>query len=279
MMDQKIFLFGILIIAAFALIIAGALIPSQILPYPIKIIIYILAIFLDVLAFATRYYTYIMMPLFKQRKKNITLDVQEPYWIAGSNDAIVRKIGEEFIATTFILIPLYRSATEMSVDEKLSFGAQIGRLISINTEPVRYSTQLHVMDKEAYLSSIRDSLNMSENEIIELTQKNASQHELDNAKGRVTMWRNMMERMSIEQSFELMLYASVSASGTKEYEATSIVQQRARDLMSGISSTLGITTSIITGNEMLKVIEPDHLIPYSNVRKQINANISGEQNG
>ena len=278
-MDQKIFLFGILVIAAFALIIAGALIPSQILPYPIKIIIYILAIFLDVLAFATRYYTYIMMPLFKQRKRNITLDVQEPYWIAGSNDAIVRKIGEEFIATTFILIPLYRSATEMSVDEKLSFGAQIGRLISINTEPVRYSTQLHVMDKEAYLSSIRDSLNMSENEIIELTQKNAPQHELDNAKGRATMWRNMMERMSIEQSFELMLYASVSASGTKEYEATSIVQKRARDLMSGISSTLGITTSIITGNEMLKVIEPDHLIPYSNVRKQINANISGEQNG
>jgi hypothetical protein len=278
-MDQKIFLFGILVIAAFALIIAGALIPSQILPYPIKIIIYIIAIFLDVLAFATRYYTYIMMPLFKQRKKNITLDVQEPYWIAGSNDAIVRKIGEEFIATTFILIPLYRSATEMSVDEKLSFGAQIGRLISINTEPVRYSTQLHVMDKEAYLSSIRDSLNMSENEIIELTQKNASQHEIDNAKGRTTMWRNMMERMSIEQSFELVLYASVSASGTKEYEATSIVQQRARDLMSGISSTLGITTSIITGNEMLKVIEPDHLIPYSNVRKQINANISGEQNG
>ena len=236
-MDQKIFLFGILVIAAFALIIAGALIPSQILPYPIKIIIYIIAIFLDVLAFATRYYTYIMMPLFKQRKKNITLDVQEPYWIAGSNDAIVRKIGEEFIATTFILIPLYRSATEMSVDEKLSFGAQIGRLISINTEPVRYSTQLHVMDKEAYLSSIRDSLNMSENEIIELTQKNASQHEIDNAKGRTTMWRNMMERMSIEQSFELVLYASVSASGTKEYEATSIVQQRARDLMSGISST------------------------------------------
>lgn len=278
-MDQKIFLFGILVIAAFALIIAGALIPSQILPYPIKIIIYIIAIFLDVLAFATRYYTYIMMPLFKQRKKNITLDVQEPYWIAGSNDAIVRKIGEEFIATTFILIPLYRSATEMSIDEKLSFGAQIGRLISINTEPVRYSTQLHVMDKEAYLSSIRDSLNMSENEIIELTQKNASQHEIDNAKGRTTMWRNMMERMSIEQSFELVLYASVSASGTKEYEATSIVQQRARDLMSGISSTLGITTSIITGNEMLKVIEPDHLIPYSNVRKQINANISGEQNG
>ena len=278
-MDQKIFLFGILVIAAFALIIAGALIPSQILPYPIKIIIYIIALFLDVLAFATRYYTYIMMPLFKQRKKNITLDVQEPYWIAGSNDAIVRKIGEEFIATTFILIPLYRSATEMSVDEKLSFGAQIGRLISINTEPVRYSTQLHVMDKEAYLSSIRDSLNMSENEIIELTQKNASQHEIDNAKGRTTMWRNMMERMSIEQSFELVLYASVSASGTKEYEATSIVQQRARDLMSGISSTLGITTSIITGNEMLKVIEPDHLIPYSNVRKQINANISGEQNG
>ena len=89
-MDQKIFLFGILVIAAFALIIAGALIPSQILPYPIKIIIYIIAIFLDVLAFATRYYTYIMMPLFKQRKKNITLDVQEPYWIDGSNDAIVR---------------------------------------------------------------------------------------------------------------------------------------------------------------------------------------------
>lgn len=278
-MDQKMFLFMVLVILSFSFIIAAALLPFQIVSYPIKLILCLIGIFFDVLAFSSRYYTFLLMPIFKQRKKNIILDAQEPYWMSGNGDAIIKKVGDEFIATSLVLIPLYRSSTEMSMEEKLDFGKQMGRLVSISMLPVRFSTQLHVLDKDDYIQTIKDNINLNESILQAQIEKNANQTATDNLKGKIAMWRGMLDHFTKVQSLELVLYASVSATGSKEYEATSIVGQRARDLMSGIGTTLGITPSMITGNQMLKFIEPDHLIPFANVQKQINANLSGETIG
>jgi hypothetical protein len=65
----------------------------------------------------------------------------------------------------------------------------------------------------------------------------------------------------------------VSAVGSKEYEAVSIAQQKAREIMSGIGSVFGVTPSIITGPGLLKFVEPEALIPFSTVTEQINKEV------
>jgi hypothetical protein len=66
----------------------------------------------------------------------------------------------------------------------------------------------------------------------------------------------------------------VSARGGKEFEAVSIAQQRARELMSGVGAIFGVTPAVVTGPDLLKLIEPEYLIPFSTVSETINRNVA-----
>jgi hypothetical protein len=39
--------------------------------------------------------------------------------------------------------------------------------------------------------------------------------------------------------------------------------------MSGIGTVLGVSPNIVVGNEILKYVEPEYLIPYSTITEQI----------
>lgn len=276
-MDSRIFVFVIFLMASIVLLLAAAVTPASVMPHAIKIVILVLVMFCDAMAFSSRYYSYLILPLAKQRKRDVTLSTESPYWLSASADSVLKKIGDEFIATVYIMIPLYRSSTEMSQEEKLDFGRQVSKLVSLNRDPVRYTTELYVMNKDVYFQTLRDTINLAENEVIQLTQKpNADPKQLEKAKGKVAMWRNILEHTSKVFSLELVTYATVSASGSKEFEAVGVAQQRARDLMSGVSSTFGITPSLVTGQELFKFIEPEYMVPFTTVSEQISRNLTQE---
>ncbi len=267
---------GLLMVSAMLLIISVAL-PVSIMPYFAKLILLLLAVMVDILAFSSRYYAYLLMPILKQRSRHIILSKEDAYWMATSADSILHRNKEDYIATVYISIPLYLSATEMPDEQKLEFSRQVSRLVGIARDPVRFTSQMYVMNKDSYIQQLRDAINLSENEEAELEQKpDASKDAIERVKGKTAMWRNLLDSISKDLSFELISYASVSGVGSKEYEAVSVAQQKARELMSGIGSIFGITPSIITGMQLKKFIEPDSLIPFSTVTEQINKNLEEE---
>jgi hypothetical protein len=109
-----------------------------------------------------------------------------------------------------------------------------------------------------------------------LIDKKAPENELEHVKGKLSMWRKMLDTMSNNISFELGTFATVSSKGVKEFEAITIVQQKAKELMNGIATTLGIPPNIVTGNDILKYVEPEYLIPYTTITEQISRNIQHE---
>jgi hypothetical protein len=90
------------------------------------------------------------------------------------------------------------------------------------------------------------------------------------------MWHHMLDSVSKTTSFELVNYASVSASGEKEFEAMTAVQQKAREIMSAIAAVFGVSPSIMTGTTILRFVEPEYLIPYSTATEQITKSIREE---
>ncbi|EQD54067.1 conserved hypothetical protein, membrane [mine drainage metagenome] len=170
-MDNKIYIFLGLIFASVMVLAAAINLPLAIFPYFAKLILLIIAMFFVVLAFASRYYSYLIIPMLKQRSKHIVLDKENTYWLSASADSIIRKVKDTFIATVYIIIPVYRSATEMQPEDKLDFANQVSRLVGISKSPVRYSTQMYVMDKDLYLQTIRDNVNAAENAAEELNPK------------------------------------------------------------------------------------------------------------
>ena len=263
---------GLIIVSAVLMGIV-LLAPTVFVPSYAKIILFLIALVFDAMAFTSRYYSYILGPLFKQRKKHLILSNESPYWLAQSGDIILKKSGEDFIATVYISIPVYRSATEMEEEDKLDFAQQVSRLVGLSKSPARYTTELYVMNKDSYIQKLRERINMTENEEADLQAKDAPKAELDRVRGKLAMWRNMLDSIGTNFSFELSSYITVSAKGSKEYEASSLAQQKAKEIMSGVGSLFGVPPSIITGPDLLRFVEPEYLIPISTVTEQISKNI------
>ncbi|MCL4373302.1 MAG: hypothetical protein M1360_00905 [Candidatus Marsarchaeota archaeon] len=276
-MQAKFLILVVFLAIAFVFLAAAASIPNSNIPLGIaKIILLLVGIAFSILAFASRYYTYLIIPMFQQHSRHLVLSSENAYWLSSSNDAILHKEGEDFVATVIVNIPLYVSSTEMSGEEKLNFAAQVGRLSSITSYPMRITSQLYVMNKDSYIQQLRDTISTMENKEAQLTQEGAPQGEISKVHGALAMWKKMLDNVSKNMSLELATFATISAKGTKEYEAVNAVHQKAMEIMSGIGATLGVSPNLVIGNDILKFIEPEFLIPYSTVSEQITKNIQEE---
>ena len=78
-MNPKIFiLIGFLVIAA-VLLFAAAYLPNGILTDLLKLLLLVIAMVFTVVAFASRYYSYMLIPFLQQRRRHIVLCDQPPY--------------------------------------------------------------------------------------------------------------------------------------------------------------------------------------------------------
>ena len=274
-MDKRIFTFLGFFGISVVFLIAIVSIPLNIMAPIYKILLLLVGLFFDMVAFSTRFYSYLLGPVVSQRKRNLVLSNEEPYWLSTSSDAIIHRDGEDYVATVFIKIPLYRSGTEMTDEEKLAFTNQISRLVCSSERPIRFTSQLHIMNKDDYINTLRATASAAELEEAGMQSK-TGESETSRTKGKSSMWHHMLDSISSTTSFELVNYASVSASGAKEFEAIAAVQQRAREVMSAIAATFGISPSILTGTAILRFVEPEFLIPYSTATEQITKSIREE---
>ncbi|MGC8649246.1 MAG: hypothetical protein ACP5UN_03465 [Candidatus Micrarchaeia archaeon] len=276
MEQKKLFLFLGLFSASLFIILIDISVSTTILSPLAKFIILIIALFVDTLAISSRFYSYLIIPVFKQMKRHVVLSNEDPYWIASSSDSILHKEGEEYIATVYIKIPLYKSETEMAPEEKLEFARQTSRLLGQSHLPIRFTQEMRIMNKDAYIDTIQNMITDAENEESRLMAQNASPNELSKIRGKLGMWRGILDNTNKSNSLELIIYSSVSGKGSQEFEAVGVAQQRAREAMSAVTSIFGITPSIITGDELLKFVEPEYMIPYSTISEQITKNIREE---
>ena len=233
---------------------------------PLALIVAIMALLSGMIAFATKDYLFLFEPITKMKHMNIVVDENEPYYMTPSGSAIVVRRDNDIFATSFVKIPIYSTATEMDDDQKYNFATLFARLVSISKTPMRLSSQLHSINKDDYIARVNAKLSESEGRYNTLQgDKNADPKALDRVKGEVTMWRNLLDNVSRSNSQQLEVYARISASGNSEDEAVNLVTIKAEEIAAGISTTLGVAASMITGNEILIFIEPDRMIPPATI--------------
>ncbi|MGI0100540.1 MAG: hypothetical protein ACREBH_02370 [Candidatus Micrarchaeaceae archaeon] len=275
-MDPKVLVFIGFIVMSVAMIGIAAVLPTGILFVLPKLLLLVIAVIFDILAFASRYYSYLIMPFVRQRTRNVVINDQAPYWLSTTGDCIIRKVSDDYLATAYINIPIYVSSSEMNDEDRLRFAEQVSRLVGISREPVRFSTELYLMNKDDYIQKLKDNITNIENDQAKLIETNAPQAQLEHVRGKLSMWKKMLDNISSSVSFELGTFATISATGVKEFEAITMVQQKARELMNGIAANLGVPPNIITGSDILKYVEPEFLIPYSTITEQISRNIQNQ---
>ena len=240
------------------------------IPSYVKIIFLAVALFIDILAMSTRFYSYLFIPLYKMKNRTIVLSNEEPFYIAPSGNVIITREGSDVYASAFVKIPIYKSATEMNEEEKIDFARLFSRIVSISKTPYKITTQMYLINKDEYIAKIRDKLNEVEQRYQKsMSEKEANPSVVEREKGEVTMWHNLLESIGRIQSHALLNYVTVTATGSTEEEATALATQQADELASGIGATLGITTTMMTGEEILLVTQADYTIPFSTVSEEI----------
>ena len=275
-MDKSLPLFlGLIMVSVVFLVLAEALPASLVTVYG-KLVLIIISLGFDVLAFSSRHYSQIIGHMLKHPGKHVVLSKEEPYWISPSADSILRREGEDFIATVYVRIPLYKSATEMSPEEALQFSKQVSSMVGLNKDPIRYSVQLSLMNKDTYLQQVRDMINKSESAEAQAVEANSDPVAIERSKGGTAMWKRMLDNASKTQSMELITYASISALGSKEFEAVSAAQQRAREIIAGVGTIFGISPTFITGDQLKSFIDPEYVMPTATVSERMNAEVREE---
>ncbi len=222
----------------------------------------LIALFMATLAFAIKDYSYLIDPIMKMKGRSLVLDANEPFYLASNGKSIVIRSGNVVYATSFIKIPIYKSSTEMTDEEKFNFATVFSRAISISTAPMRLSSQLHMVNKDEYLQVITDRLNEVEDRYNSvLADKTATKASVDRVKGEINMWHNLLDGVTKSNSQAQIAYVTVTSSGGSEDEAVNIASMNAEQLSSGLSASLGVPTTVINGSEMLLYVEPEYLIP------------------
>lgn len=256
--------FAIVAGAAVICLIVLTLIPPTL--SPLALVVAIITLMLSVFAFSIKDYFFMLGPLLRMKHMSMVIDSNEPFYMATNGNAIMVRRDNDIFATAFIKIPIYSSATEMSDEEKYNFSLLFARLISISKSPIRISSQLHSINKDDYISRIGAKLNECEVRYNTIQgDANADPKSLERVKGEVTMWRNLLDNVSRSNSQQLEVYATVTALGNSEEEASNLVAIKADEIAAGISATLGISATVITGNEILVFIEPDYMIPPATI--------------
>ena len=259
------FIYYILIIIAFLFAMLTAMVPG----YIVKFIFAIIALVFDVLAFSMRFYSYIFMPIVRMKNRTVVLNSDVPFVMSPSGNAVIVRKGSDIYASAFVKIPIYRSATEMNDDEKLDFAKMLSRIVSMNRNITKISSQLYIINKDDYISNIRTRLNEAEDRYQKVVNDKNEQTQTERVKGEVTMWHNLYDSISRAQSRALIAYAMVTAIGSTDEEASNLAIQRAEETAVGIGTTLGINATVATGQEILVFLEPEYAIPFSTVSAEL----------
>lgn len=261
------FLFSLLFIASFVFIAFIYVLPAG---PEVKFAFAFFALFIDLLAFSTKLYMSFFIPFLKMKKRNIVVSDTEAFTMAPSGNAIVVRKGGDLYASAFVNIPTYRSATEMNAEEKVDFSRLFSRALTLAKVPVKYGAQLYVINKDAYIGNIKDKLNEAEERYQNATvSKTITKAESERIRGEVTMWHNLFDSVNKVQSHALASFAMVTAQGGTEEEAISLALQQADELVAGVSALFGVSAAIAEGEEMLKFVEPDYMIPLATISEQM----------
>ncbi len=275
MPNTQFMLFGVLTAIAIVFAVAAQAIHIPVLDFLLALI----AIIISLAAFLTKDYLYLLDAVRNRKDRLLVLGEGEAFTLSPSENAIIRREGSKVYGSSFVKIPVYRSSTEMTDQEKTELSKMFGRILTLNKNPIKLSAQLYMINKDEYIKKLRDILNRSEEKyrnMESVKDPSPARHaELERVRGEVTMWRNLLDNVDRARAQSLVLYAMVSVIGGTEEEAANLAYAQAEDLSGGISATLGVTASVVTGKEILSFIEPDFMIPTETVSERMRQKTMG----
>lgn len=233
------------------------------LPDILKFLFLLLGVVLAYAAYFAFKFDYLILPLIQQKSRTIKTGDRR-YWFSPTGEVLITKIGGAYYSSIFLRIHSYYTYTDKSPEENVEFVKLWERAITVSEQPIKFSSVVLFIDRTTYINSILDKLNAAK-ENYEKAKTSNDPIKIERARGEVGMWSNILEHIKLAPSRSLLNVLVVSQKADNEETAVANVKSLANDIASSLSAILGMEVTRMNQNEIEKIIEPEGLIPLSEV--------------
>jgi len=217
-------------------------------------------------------YGYFLIPLITKFSK-IIMVTDTGYEVPPSQDVIIKKIGNEYYATKFLGVRIYESAAEKSLEENVVYSQYFERAISSVKFVTKFCMMVYVKDMGDYRMKIETKKAEAQLKLSREREKPEPDIlKLDRYEREAAMWEAEIEKLA--RGFKPMAtvaYVMTTASGISKESAKAAVTSQANELRATISNALNCEVEALTGDEMLRCLEWEYVLPASSqeLREQV----------
>jgi hypothetical protein len=193
-------------------------------------------------------------------------DIKVPYMYETTvnEDAIIKQVGDEYVATVFMNMDVYETMTNKSDPEMVEYAQYFERAISSLNEPVKISAILFERDMASYIRTLEDKKSMLEDRIAtEKQKKKLDERGIEILEREKLMWERRVDSIykNQEKPRSVEYIIATSAMGPSKDAALSAVKIRAREVRATFSGGMSLNIDELTRNRMKSCYEWEFMSP------------------
>ncbi len=230
--------------------------------YPNIIVAFIAALSFLLAATVWRF-GFILKPVLT-KKANI-IEGFGKYEIPASQDVIVKKEGDKYFATYYLLIRFTQSSTEKSSDQIAIMKQSYERSISSLNYVCKISNMVCPVDLTPYVDRIKETRSKAEARLSELSSLPSSANqgsEMARLRREIDSCESQLERIQAgERPMRMLNFAMTCASSHSKDDAIAKAKSQATELKTVIASTMDSEVNVLGGDELKRCFEWDYMLP------------------
>lgn len=235
---------------------------AVLLLYPSVIVAFAAALSF-LLAAAVWRFGFIIKPVLT-KKANI-IEGFGKYEIPSSQDVIVKKEGDRYFATSYLLIRFTQSSTEKTPEQISIMKQSYERSISSLNYVCKISNMVCPVDLTPYVDRIKETRSKAEARLSELSSLPSSANqggEMSRLKREIESCESQLERIQAgERPMRMLNFAMTCASGHSKEDAIMKAKAQAAELKTVIASTMDSEVEALGGDELKRCFEWDYMLP------------------
>jgi len=234
------------------------------LPGEFKIIGLAISGFFIMLTFAIYKYGYIVIPLLTQFARVVEVH-DSGYEVPPGQEAILKKVGDLYYASMFLVVKIFESASEKSPEENAVYTQYFERAISSVKHVTKFATMVYVKDLGKYRERIETKRAEAQLRLSrERDKPDPDVLRIDRYEREVAMYDGQLSRIaSGVKPMGVISYMMTTASGVTKEAAIAAARNQANELKATVSNAMNTEVILLTGEDMKLCYDWEHTLPAS----------------
>ncbi|MEM4367365.1 MAG: hypothetical protein QW035_04555 [Candidatus Anstonellales archaeon] len=209
-------------------------------------------------------YGYILIPFITERTK-IILWSETGYEVPESQDVIVKKVGDVYYASAFMVLKITESASDKSSQENIYYNEQFERALG----NLKYVTKISMMTYVEDITAKRRDIETRRGELqLRISRERDKEQPdpilLDKMERELQMWdARLNDLLKGLRPMGVMAFAMTTASALSKDAAIAAVRSRVSEVKSVIGNALNVDVEQLKADDMLKCFEWEKFLPVT----------------